>query len=270
MTQRTLPQDYHMHTSFSIDSEMVMEEACAQAVRRGLREICFTEHVDYVPEDEGVGFFDPAAYFAELQRCRDEFDGRLTIRAGVEVGEVHRYRVEADRLTGSYPFDFVIGSLHWIGPETVMSPDYFDGITHDEAYSAYFAELLRLVNAGGFDVVGHFDVPKRYESDRLGQFDPDVFAEPIREVLRACVQHGVGIEINTGTMRRTGDDPSPSLRILRWYRELGGEILTIGSDAHRPAHIAYAFERTLDTAREVGFTELACFERRQPRFVPLD
>lgn len=268
MSERVLPQDYHLHTTYSIDGKMTMEEACREAVRLGLREICFTEHADYIPYDEGAGFFDPASYFAELQRCREAFDGQLAIRAGTEIGEAHRYVTEADRLTTSYPFDFVIGSLHWVGSDNAMVPEYFDGKSYQQAYTAYFDELLTLVMHGGFDVVGHLDVPKRYAVDRHGQFDPAPLSEPIRAVLRACVERGIGIEINTGTMRRTGHDPSPSPQVLGWYRELGGEILTIGSDGHRTSQMAHEFDHALSLARQAGFSHLTIYERRIPSFVP--
>lgn len=266
MSARSLLQDYHMHSTFSIDSRMSMTEACEQALRLGLAEICFTEHVDYVPGDAGTGFYDPEAYFAELRRCRDAFGDRLLVRAGVEIGEAHRYPDKAEELTSSFPFDFVIGSLHWVGPNLVMTPEYFEGRSRDEAYTDYFEEMFDLVEHGGFDVVGHLDVPKRYEANCLGNFDAAKFAEPIRAVLKSCVDKGIGIEINTGTMRRTGNDPSPSPLMLRWYRELGGEVLTLGSDAHRPTHIAYEFGEALDLAQTSGFTHLTTFERRRPTF----
>ncbi|HEX7102185.1 MAG TPA: PHP domain-containing protein, partial [Nitrolancea sp.] len=110
-----LPQDFHLHTSFSVDSQMPMETACEQAIALGLSEICFTEHVDLVPDDPDSGYFDPAPYFSELERCRELFAGRLTIRAGAEFGESHRIRARQDELTATYPFDFIIGSLHWVG-----------------------------------------------------------------------------------------------------------------------------------------------------------
>ncbi len=269
MPEQYLPQDYHLHTTFSMDSKMAMENACHEAVRRGLAEICFTEHVDCVPEDEGAGFFNPAAYMSEVDRCRDLFDGSLTVRAGIEFGEPHRFGHELERLLDGYPWDFVIGSLHWVGPELVMTPDYFDGKTQEQAYLAYFEEMLALVSVANIDIVGHLDVPKRYAVDRYGLFDSCQFAEPIRAVLRTCVERGIGIEINTGTMRRTGNDPSPSPEVIGWYRELGGEILTLGSDGHRPAHMAYAFDQAVEFATQAGFSHVTLFERRQPRFVPL-
>lgn len=263
------PQDYHLHTSFSADSQMPMATACETAIALGLPEICFTEHVDLVPDDPDAGYFDPVSYFAELARCRERFAGRLTIRAGVECGESHRIRVQQDELTAAYPFDFIIGSLHWVGSHSVMELEYFEGQTRREAYGAYFRELLNLIREGDFDVLGHLDVPKRYEFPAHGHFDPSEFAEEIRVVLAACITRGVGIELNTGSMRRTEGDPSPSPEVLGWYRELGGEILTLGSDGHRPPHMAYDFERALAMIRAAGFTHLTTFERRTPAFVAI-
>jgi histidinol-phosphatase (PHP family) len=261
------PQDYHLHTRYSVDSRMPMEAACETAIELGVPEICFTEHVDLVPDDPDAGFFDPAPYFAELGRCRERFAGRLTIRAGAEFGESHRIRAQQDELTATYPFDFIIGSLHWVGSQSVMGLDYFEGRTRREAYEAYFAELLSLIREGDFDVLGHLDVPKRYEYPAHGRFDSAKFAEEIRGVLAACIARGVGIELNTGSMRRTEGDPSPSPEVLAWYRELGGEILTLGSDGHRPAHMAHNFSHALDMIRAAGFTHLTTFEGRKPRFV---
>jgi histidinol-phosphatase (PHP family) len=267
MPATSSPQDYHLHTSFSIDSKTPMEAACYEAIRLSLPEICFTEHVDFVREDESTGYFDPDAYFAEIDRCRALFKGRLTIRAGAEVGESHRFRIPQDRLTGSYPFDFVLGSLHWVGADSAMEPAYFTGQSREQAYGRYFEELLVLARTGDFDALTHLDVPKRYEFPSHGAFDSAEFAEEIREVLNACIERGVGIEFNTGSMRRTEGDPSPSPEVLGWYRDLGGEILTLGSDAHRPVHMAHEFDRALAMIQAAGFTYLTTFDKRQPRFV---
>jgi len=263
------PQDYHLHTSFSVDSQMSMETACETAIALGLPEICFTEHVDLVPDDPDAGFFDPSSYFVELARCRERFAGQLTIRGGAEFGESHRIRSQQDELTATYPFDFIIGSLHWVGSRSVMGLDYFEGRTLREGYEAYFAELLDLIRNGDFDVLGHLDVPKRYAYPVHGRFDSAEFAEEIRAVLAACIARGVGIELNTGSMRRTEGDPSPSPEVLGWYRELGGEILTLGSDGHRPQHMAHEFEQALTMIRAAGFTHLTTFERRKPEFVAI-
>lgn len=265
----TIPCDYHLHTIFSIDGKLSLPELCERVIDHGIPEICTTDHVDFVREDAGHDYFQPDAYFAEYARTRDRYDGQLTLRSGIEVGEAHRFTDKVQDLIDRYPFDFIIGSLHWVGSELVMSHRYFEGKTEEDAYGDYFAELLRMVQAGGFDVVGHFDVPKRYGFDLYGRFDPAPHAEVIREILRTCIDQGIGLEINTGTARRRVGVPSPEPEILRWYRELGGEILTIGSDGHWPNGIGYRLDLALELARETGFTQLTTFEARQPRFIPL-
>jgi len=264
-----IPHDYHLHTHFSVDSQMTLDQLCDSALALGIAEVCPTEHADFVPEDEGFGFYDPDGHLAALDRVRERYDGRLTVRAGVEIGEAHRYPEHVAPLTGRYPFDFVIGSLHWVGPECVMTPEYFDGKTSEQAYGAYFDELLALVRSGDFDVVGHLDVPKRYAADEPGGFNAECHEERIRAVLRTCVERGIGIEINTGTARRPVGVPSPGIEVLRWYRELGGEILTVGSDGHRPQHVGYRLDHALELASAAGFSHLTAFEAREPRFIPI-
>lgn len=264
-----VPQDYHVHSRFSVDCQVPMAALCERAIALGIPEICITDHADFVPEDKGYGYFRPDAYFADIERCRALYGDRLTIRAGVEIGEAHRYPYESDLLMDEYPFDFVIGSLHWVENALIFSDRYFESKTLAEAYGAYFQELLVMVRVGGFDVLGHLDAVKRYGFEVYGPFDPRQFEEPLREVLRACVEVGIGLEINTGPLRRPVREPSPTLDVLRWYRELGGEILTIGSDAHQAEHVGYGLEVAVELAKAAGFTQIATFRERQPHFVPL-
>ncbi len=264
-----IPHDYHMHTALSCDSQATMAAQCEAAIALGLREICVTEHADWEPLDECSGYYQPDAYFAELAACRERYGGRLTIRAGVEIGEAHRFGGEASQILATYPYDFVIGSLHWVTDRLTLEPIYFEGWDARAAYDTYYAELLEVVRAGGFDVIGHIDVPKRAGFSVHGGYASDDYAEPLRAVLRAAIERGIGIEINTGTARRPVGEPSPDLPVLRWYRELGGEIITVGSDAHRPEHVAFRFDHARELLEAAGFTAVTCFEGRQPVFVDL-
>lgn len=265
-----IPQDYHIHTNFSADAKPSMAEVCERAVVQGIPEICFTEHVDFTPGDFCSYYFKPDAYFQELERCREIYGDRLTIRAGAEMGESHLFPYETELLMDEYPFDFIIGSLHWVRDELVLSREYFEKRSKHEAYQRYFEELLVMVRVGGFDVVGHFDVAKRYGYDVYGPFDPHEHEEIIREVLKACVEVGIGLEVNTSTLRRPVNEPSPTLPILKWYRELGGEIVTIGSDAHELEHLGFGLQDMVELVKAAGFTHLAVFEERQAKFVPLN
>lgn len=263
------PQDYHLHSDFSIDGHLMLSELCERMIALGVPEICVTDHVDLLPHDPDSGYFRPGEYFAALACCRERFAGRLIVKAGMEIGEPHRSPDEVTRLTTAYPLDFVIGSLHWVGSRQSMEARYFEGWSGRDAFAAYFAELLPMVQHGDFDVVGHLDVPKRYGFELCGPFDPNPHAEAIRAALRVVIEHGKGIEINTGSARRGQGEPSPGLTILRWYKELGGEILTIGSDGHRSEHLGYRLDLAVDLARAAGFTHLTSFNRREPSFVAL-
>ena len=263
------PMDYHLHSNLSFDCHVPMSAQCERAIELGIGELCITDHCDWHPLDESTGVYRPAAYFEELERCRATYGDRLTLLAGVELGEPHLFAAEAAALLAGWPYDFVLGSLHWVDDRMSLDPPYFDGRTAADAYNTYFDEMARMAARGGFDVVGHFDVPKRSGYAIHGGYDARDFAESIRAALRACVQSGVGLEINTSSYRRGLDEPCPSLETLRWYRELGGEILTIGSDSHQPETLAGSFDAGLNVAREAGFHYLTHFRGRNPRFEPL-
>ncbi|HYI16238.1 MAG TPA: histidinol-phosphatase HisJ family protein [Thermomicrobiales bacterium] len=261
-----------MHSEYSFDCSVPVIDRCRAAVELGLAEICITDHCDFVPVDDGADYYRPVPYFADVERARAEFDGRVNLRAGVEIGEVHRYPEQARAIVDGYPYDFVIGSLHWIGEELsglVLEAPYFEGKTEQDAYETYFTELLAMVRSGGFDVIGHLDVPKRAGFTVYGGYHCADFEEPIRAVLKTAIEAGIGIEVNTGTARRPVGIPSPDVDVLRWYKELGGEILTIGSDAHRADQMTHGFEVVPAMLEAAGFDAVTCFEGRKPFWVKL-
>jgi histidinol-phosphatase (PHP family) len=260
--------DLHTHTRFSVDSSASLEAMCRRAIHLGLHQIAFTEHVDYVPADIGYGFFRPVAFLAEIARCRKLFEDRLTILAGVEIGELDRFRAQADALLGAYSFDLVIGSLHWVDDDLVFESSYFRGRSEESAFRGYFAAVERMCRRGGFDVLGHLDVVKRYGYDVYGRADLSPFEADIRPILEAIIQHGIALEINTSTLRRPVDRTSPDALVLGWYREMGGELVTFGSDAHRPADLACGWERASEMIRAAGFPHLTTFVNRIPQAVP--
>lgn len=259
----THPPDYHIHTRFSCDSETDMAAACEAAIARGLREIAFTDHADFGPVDP-PHYFRPAEYLAEIERCRALYGDRLTIRAGVEMGEPHIFSLEEQAVLAQGDFDFVLGSAHYAdGMQAAWKPEFFEQPLR-QAYRAYFRQVVRLAAEGDFDVLAHLDLVKR-DAHKFGlPYDgPKPYAEMIRAALRSIVERGKGIEINTSPLRRGQPEPCPSPEILRWYRELGGEILTFGSDSHVPSGIGGRFDAALDMARAAGFTRLARFEKRR-------
>jgi histidinol-phosphatase (PHP family) len=259
-----IPHDYHMHSDISCDSDATMIEMGRPALERGITQITFTEHFDLHPLDHCVDHYHPARYFANLNAVRETLapDG-LTIRAGVELGEPHLYAIRQQSVLALHPYDIVLGSLHWVGDHSVFDRNYYRTTPLQEVATAYYTELLAMVQHGGFDILAHTDVFKRVGTLIYGPISDKPFENLIRAIWQACIDGGIGIEINTAALRRGLDQPNPSETMLRWYHDMGGEILTIGSDSHAPDQVGSGLDTALDLARRVGFTRVAIFERRQ-------
>ncbi len=259
-----IPHDYHIHSDFSCDCEFSMMEMCRGALERGLSEIGFSEHFDLLPADPCYNFFKAEAWWEALESCREMFRPALTIRAGIELGEPHRYPNEMKALLDAHPWDYCLGSLHWVGDQLIFDQSYFETYGA-RSYPAYFEELGELAAAGSLDILAHLDIVKRYGVEYAGPFELERHETVVREVLRTCAQRGIALEVNTSTLRRGMDNPSPQQILFEWFAEEGGEWVTLGSDAHRPEHIGAGLEQAAAMLRSAGFEQVARFERRQPR-----
>jgi len=267
----TRAPDYHVHTRFSCDSKTEMAKACEAAIAHGIPEIGFADHADFEPLDDCHGYMRPAAYLAEVERCRRRYGPRLRIRVGIEIGEGHVYEDQATTLLAAHDFDFVLASLHWVDGQPVFDGRYFAGRTLEEGLRAYFEELERLVAEANFDVLAHFDIVRRAAHRHFGlkELDYAPYEEMIRHTLRTLVERGKGLEINTATYRRGMGAPNPPLPVLRWYREMGGEVLTFGSDAHTAGSIGSGFDVAQKMAQTAGFTRLVTYERRELSWIAM-
>jgi histidinol-phosphatase (PHP family) len=266
-----IPHDYHLHSNFSCDCQATMAGMCAAAVAKGIPEIGFTEHYDLHEgePDNCRDSFRLASWAEELERQRAAFAGRLTVRAGIEIGEPHRFQAEARAMLARYPFDYVLGSLHWVGPHSVFDMAYFQARPEAEAFRLFYEELERVTAVGDFDILSHFDVPVRTAFAVYGRYAPLEHEAHLRPVLRNCIERGLALDLNTAALRRRARVLTPGLDILRLYVALGGERVTLGSDAHRPEQVGSHLEAALQTARAAGLKHLTFFEQRQPRLVPL-
>lgn len=263
-----IPHDYHLHSNFSCDCKASMEEMCRSAVAKGIPEIGFTEHYDLHPNESCRDWLRFDEWWVELQRTRVAFAGRLTVRAGIEIGEPHLFQAEAAAALDRFPFDFALGSLHWVGAQMVFAPEFFRPSV-DVSYRRYFTELERMTRLGGFDILSHFDVVVRLGYELHGDYDPRRYEDVIRPVLKNCVEHGIALDINTAAVRRRARLLTPGVEILRWFREMGGERITLGSDAHRPEHLGADLDVAIEAAKTAGLKYFTQFEQRQARLLPL-
>lgn len=263
-----IPHDYHMHTRFSPDSSAAMSDMCAAAVARGIPEIGFTEHYDLHPDENPRDWLDLDRWAEEIERCRIDYAGHLIIRAGIEIGEPHIFANESREMLAKYPFDYALGSLHWVGSGNVFMAGYFER-AQEEAFSSYFEELERMTETGEFHILSHLDVAVRTAHGIYGDYDPVPYERLIRPILRNCIKRGIALEINTGTLRRAAAVLTPGPPILEWYAEMGGLHLTLGSDAHRADHVGAGLDAAIAAAKAAGLRYLTRFELGRASLIPI-
>jgi histidinol-phosphatase (PHP family) len=245
-----------------------MEDMCMAAVKLGIPEIGFSDHFDLVPEDPCYAFFRADAWWHDLERCRAVFAGSLRVRAGIEVGEPHRFPEAVAELISNHDWDFVLGSLHWVGDTLVFHHDYYRR-PRSQAYADYFQELIQLAEQSPISVLAHIDIVKRYGFEVYGPFSPESHEDELRRLLRICADRGIALEINTSTLRRPIQETSPTQKILEWFREEGGKWITMGSDAHEPEEVGFGLDIAMESIRNAGFKTLASYKRLKPSPIPV-
>ncbi len=226
--------DCHMHTTFSADGNDQIPDMCRAAIEKGLDYICFTDHVDYNPVDAGYKLFDYAKYSEAVERARDQFSGKIEILKGIEFGEPHVYPKEFEEVL-KLDFDSIMVGVHYIDELYVGDEALWDELTKPGVFRRYYQDVLKTVRLGGFDVIAHLDLPKRYMKETF-------YLNIIDEILVAIVEGGFAIEINTSPLRRGYIEACPDADLLNRYLCAGGKKITVGSDAHFAKDIAADFD----------------------------
>lgn len=273
--------DMHMHTWFSTDSEACPRDMADEAVRKGLKTICFTDHFDKDDLEWGEeGIFDVDAYFVEMQKLQEEYAGKLNIRIGIELGLRTYLKDYYEELTKKYPFDFVIGSVHNVpykkdAEGNILYTDpaaekLFTDRTDKEAYCLMMETTLENVRTSDcFQTLGHLDYVVRYGKSREKEYSYTDYADIIDEILKLLIEKEKGLEVNSAGLKYGLPFAHPHPDVLKHYRELGGEIITIGADAHKPEHIAYDFAKAEEILKSCGFKYYTEFFEQKPVFKQL-
>ena len=264
-----------MHTTLSTDGQSGMEEMIAAAAEKGLKNICFTEHYDLdntFGESEDDFVTDIDNYLGVYNSLKDyASQKKINIYFGLELGLQTYLADDYHILVNKYPFDFVIGSSHIARRMDVAFPAYYESFGDlKEAMTAYFdAEVANAMCHNDFDIYGHLDYAWRYAPDRPERYEYSDYADSLDRLLNVLIKKGKGIEINTAGLRKGCAEPNPEICVLERYRELGGEIITVGSDAHNTKDIAADFDRAEEILKAVGFKKYAYFVGRKLCFEDL-
>lgn len=263
--------DVHIHSQFSGDSESPQENMIMTAIDTGLGGICFTDHLDIdYPDDPTLFLLDLPNYTASVLALQEKYRNKLPVRLGIELGlQPHLSELHKDILS-QYPFDFVIGSSHVVHGFDPYYPNFYEGRKEEVCYLEYFESILENIHAfDDFDVYGHIDYVVRYGPTKNANYSWTMYQDVIDEILKLLIRKGKGIEINTGGFKYGLGHPNPTEAIIKRYRQLGGEIITIGSDAHAPQHIGYDFRKIPAILKEAGFDYFTVFKNRKPEFIKL-
>ena len=245
--------DFHIHTSFSGDSETPPRDQAEAALRLSMSEICITDHHDYgtremSPIDFTLNF---SSYFPAMRALQAEYAGRLRNNIVVEIGIMLREKEYLEELEKELEVDYLIGSSHFIDAIDVYDRTFYSGRSEKAAYRRYFEstlERVRLMDC--FDSLGHLEV--------------------IDEILRVLIRRGKALECNTAGFKYGLGQPNPHEKILKRYRELDGELLTVGSDAHKAAEVGGSFNRTAELLKRCGFSYYTVYHARKPEFVKIE
>ena len=298
--------DCHLHTCFSGDSETPVRDQLDRAIALGMQAVCITDHHDWdAPNEKGeMGdrfLLDFPRYIPALREIREEYRGKIDMGIGVELGLQLHARQDTENVMRLYgdAFDFIIGSIHFVDHYDVYYPQWFamdvsesrsderyihasrhipsreeaEAVTPEKEAARYrhFFEvtLKRLEAYDCFDTLGHLDFVVRYGPNRNQFYDFKTYGDIISAILELLIRKDKALEVNTGGFKYGLGHPNPCEEVLKRYRELGGRLLTVGSDAHVPGFVGYEFDRTAELLKEIGFREYALYRKRVPVMLPL-
>lgn len=260
--------DYHLHSHFSGDCKVPMVEMIEKAISLNIEKLCFTDHHDLDFPECGIDFtLDIENYIKTLSEMKIKYKEKIQLLTGIELGLQPHLHSQLSAIVSKYDFDFVLASNHLSKGSDVHDKEYYITRTQHQGYFDYFEDILEnITNYSDFDVYGHLDYVIRY-----GQFENKTliyndFKDILDEILRTLISKGKGIELNTSGYQYNLGNPHPNREIIQHYRDLGGEIITLGSDAHMPGNLISNFDLAKELLQSVGFNYFTTFEQRKAEF----
>lgn len=257
--------DFHLHSDFSMDSKAAMEDMVLSAIEKNMKSICFTDHIDLESTEQKLDFyFRTSDYFRQINRVKYKYRNQIQILAGVEIGLQPHLVDRYEEILSTNPFDFVIGSIHSVNGKDIFLDNYVEGLDPLLALEDYYIAMYDSIKAfTNYDVLGHIDFIDRYFNDfsTIPKFDE--YQAIIIEILKLLIENGKGIDLNTSGIKYGLGYSHPKVPILKLYKALGGEIITIGSDAHTPEYVGYYYREVERIIKDLGFKYIHIFKDRK-------
>lgn len=266
--------DCHLHTEFSGDSEASVCSQIERAISLGMKEMTITDHHDYDTDFCGIDFrLDLPAYLDALEDLRERYRSQIRINLGVELGLQNHLEGYLNDFCRQWSprLDFIIGSSHYLRQMDPYNRDYWETLGEKGGLEEFFRISLERVQrfCHLFDSFGHLDYAVRYAPHTTQFYSYSELSSLIDPLLRCLIESGTALECNTAGYRYGLSQPNPSPEILRRYRELGGELITIGSDSHKPDNLGQDFSLCRELLLELGFRYYAVYHAHKPEMIPL-
>ena len=259
--------DNHVHTHFSRDAKDTMEDVIKRAINIGVDYLTFTDHLEYNTDHFSL---DIPTYLDQINEYKQKYKDDIDLLIGIEVGYQSHLNKEINELLNSAPFDFVLCSTHTIDQIPVSHREYFEGLSKEEAYRKYFESIIQTNKEfSNYDVYGHLDYINRYAIYENNKIIYDDYRDVLDQVLKIIIDSGKGIELNTSGYRYGLNAIHPNVGIVKRYKELGGEIITLGSDSHRAIDVCEDFDKSYDMLEYLGFRYVSVFKNRKCEFIPI-
>jgi len=260
--------DSHTHSENSFDASHSVTFMCEKAIEAGVSGICVTDHCELKDYEKDRYEMRITQSVFDVNKAKRIFNGRLAVMAGIELSDVLYDEQLTGRVISGFPFDMIMVSQH----NSAAGEDiYYSNFSEwtageiDEYLSWYFSYLLRVAEWGNFDTLGHLTYPLRYITGThkiqvgLGRYE-----DQIDQILRTVAQTGRAIEINTSGLSQPLGDTMPGIRYVKRYRELGGEYITLGSDAHSADAVGRGIDAAMQMLLDAGFSYFTFYKQRQP------
>lgn len=257
--------DMHTHTINSPDGNHTADFMAQTAYKNGIKHLAFTDHCE-------CDYFDTENYpervkqsYADISAAKMQFDGKIEISRGIELAQPHYVPELAEEIINAHNYDVIIGSLHNLrNMQDFYYMKSFDGYDVEELMSTYFDEIAGMLEWGDFDVLAHITYPFRYIYNLCGYIeDINKYSEKIDTILKLCAEKDKALEINMGGLKYPINKPSPDVDTIKRYKELGGKLISVGSDSHYAERIGFGINRAYQIARDAGFKSVAIFKERQ-------
>lgn len=263
--------DCHVHSIFSHDCKFTMDKMIEKSIEKKIKTLYFADHYELI-KNSNINFeFNLKEYWKEVKRFSVKYKNKIDILCGLELGIGKEDIDLVEEKIKNVPIDMVMLSIHRVDGKFFNNGSFFKGRQPVDIYEDYYNYLLDIINNfDNFNVLGHMDIIDNYSNYFLEKITFEKYGYLVKNVLKKLIELNKGLEINTSIYNKNEEQILIQLKILQMYKKLGGEIITIGSDAKVPDDIGLGYNKAVEIVKKAGFENICIFRKRLPNFIKIN